>query len=70
VPEEIAVPTGLEGLGLNLLIIAIVGATILGVGASVVKPSHPTLASKMHVKRASSADYEKRLRRPKRKVKH
>jgi hypothetical protein len=67
VPEEIAVPTGLEGLGLNILIIAVVGATVLGVGASVIKPSRPTLASKIHVKRASSTDYKKRLRRPKRK---
>jgi hypothetical protein len=70
VPEEVAVPTGLEGLGLNLLIIAIVGTTIVGVGASVVKPSRPTLASKMHVKRATNSDYQKRLRRPKRNVKH
>jgi hypothetical protein len=69
VPQEIAVPTGLEGLGLNLLIVAVVGATVLGVGASVIKPSRPSLASKIRVKRASSADYEKRLRRPKRKVK-
>jgi hypothetical protein len=65
--QEVAVPTGLEGLGLNILIIVIVGATVLGVGASVVKPSRPSLASKIHVKKASSADYEKRLRRPKRK---
>ena len=65
--EEVAVPTGLEGLGLNILIIAIVAATVLGVGASVIKPSRPTLASKIHVKRASSTDYKKRLRRPKRK---
>lgn len=66
VPEEIAVPSGLEGLGLNILIIAIVGTTVLGVGASVIKPSRPTLASKMHVKRATNSDYQKRLRRPKR----
>jgi hypothetical protein len=69
VPEEVAVPTGLEGLGLNILIIAVVGATVLGVGASVVKPSRHSLASKTHVKKASSADYARRLRRPKRKVK-
>jgi hypothetical protein len=67
--EEVAVPTGLEGLGLYLLIIAVVGATVLGVVASVVKPSRPTLASKIHVKRATNSDYQKRLRRPKRKVK-
>jgi hypothetical protein len=70
VPQEIAVPTGLEGLGLNILIIAIVGTTILGVGASIVKPSRPSLASKIHVKRATNSDYAKRLRRPKRKVEH
>jgi hypothetical protein len=67
VPEEIAVPTGLESVGLDILIFAIVGTTVLGVGASIIKPSRPSLASKTHVKKASSADYKKRLQRPKRK---